>query len=1359
MKKLVFSLAVAVGALSMVAEAEVPTRAYIQEGLIAHWDGIENAGAGKEHAETSANWVDLKQGAGIKSNATGDSFDGRYFIAANVARTTSQHLSSAEPLTEATFEAFSQPLSIIATKAFHNQLISFKSIGSLEFDSTLGGFSASAFMSDEASGTTPCSFDSGYGDLSEIVAAGALQTYAARIATGSCRGSVNGEPRQQTEGRNPTEVFVARSTETKLSFGGSNLKMKTGSLRVYNRQLSDAELFHNHKIDRARFEDEETWVRLSGDKLQYRIRVTCDARLGAVSVNGGEAQSGTIDLWVDEDGADTTLAFTATERVREFRGWKGANVSEAAAKELTVTVSPLIMAIEPLVWSGKTHSIPTDFASVAEASADDDVLDGDTLILEDGTYTFDQIKSKDVIHAVNNGNLVTNNTSHCVILNRPLKLVGSSPENVVLDCGGYGGLFVDHPDAQVSNLTITNFMMKSVNDNALNVRCGKVDHIVVDGLGVQDVVSSNNDKTSPIYGAPGAVFEDCVFKRMRSEKGDNSHFVLSAYGSVFRRVTMQDNNSCDFVYLSANNTGYRTRFEDCLFEGNFTKSNQAYFQGKEGDFVNCRIVGNAPRTGAVNIPLFNIGGSWTLDRCVITGNTCNATSPLFDMVGVSTRASASKMKLINCLVANNLMKGGSVIRLKDFASYEIVQSTIADNKRIDACQPVGFSGEVKPDRSASVRLVNSIFWNNTANGVVNEFAESYPYTSFVVSNCCFSTGSTLTGENVTYLDPDFVAADAGDYHLGHGSSCLDVGAELPDITDDLDGKTRPQDGTGDGVVAWDIGCYEVETPTDPLVTAVTLFDAEGVLPHSTARLSVKVTGLQTTGLTYEWWAICDANGTVTTNVVTGVGADYTFTDLPLGRCIFASVVRNDQGDAVTNVTDKVFLSLADTAYVSTTGNNVWPYATPETAALDLEDAVAVARNVRVLPGTYTFAHRTDAVTGSACLAAINRGAFVLGESDPSRVVIDCGRKGGFVVNHPQALVAGMTFVNSQIDTDTTSTLDIQKGSVSNVVVCGSETAARPMPFVYVGEDALATELVVTNCLVTTGSSTQPALVRVYGGRLRNSRIVSCDVNVRALRTERTTASVRSYLENVSVCNNTFGKNPDKCIFMESSDAVGLLVRDNTVADSTKTYIFSMGGSRVESSRFVGNVGRGTIICEGAPVGGSTTLRNSLVQGNTCASIAAISTIVNGTPRAFTVESCTVVGNTATATAAAAGGVRGATKDKNGATIVLLNTIVYGNTVDGTPNDVGTPDANIVLEPSYSCFSEAALYPAANNLSADPLLKAGGKLTSGSPCIGTGLAQDWHATGFDLDGRKRVSGRGIDLGCFEFCSTPLVIIIR
>lgn len=1361
MKKLVFSLAVAVGALSMVAEAEVPTRAYIQEGLIAHWDGIENAGAGKEHAETSANWVDLKQGAGIKSNATGDSFDGRYFIAANVARTTSQHLSSAEPLTEATFEAFSQPLSIIATKAFHNQLISFKSIGSLEFDSTLGGFSASAFMSDEASGTTPCSFDSGYGDLSEIVAAGALQTYAARIATGSCRGSVNGEPRRQTEGRKPTEVFVSKSAaDTRLSFGGANLTTKTGSLRVYNRQLSDAELFHNHKIDRARFEDDASCVRVNGDKLQYRIRITCDARLGTVSVNGGEAQSGTIDLWVDEDGTETTLTFTATERVRAFRGWKGANVSEDAAKALTITVSPLIMDIEPLVWSGKTHSIPSDFASVAEATAADDVLDGDTLILEDGTYTFDQIASRDVVHKPGNGALVTNEASYCVILRRPLKLIGSSPEKVVLDCGGFGGLLVDHPDAQVSNLTITNFMMKTGSACALNVNCGKVDHLVVDGLDVKDGVPSNLS-ASAIYGGPGAVFEDCSFLRIRSDTGANSHYVLSAYGSVFRGLTMKGCKSNDFVYLSPLDTGCRTRFEDCVFTENTTKSNQAYFQGRNGDFVRCDVVGNIAPSGSINVPLFSVQLTWTFDRCVITGNLCTATSPLFSTAAGGNAAAATKLYFTNCLVANNQIKGQGVIRLSNYAVCEVVQSTIVNNSRNDADQAVAFTGDGASGKTASVRLVNSVFWNNTSNGIVKEFAESYPYTNFEVSNCCFSPDSSLTGENVTSRDPDFVAIGAGDYHLGHASSCIDTGLELAATDVDLEGKARPVDGTGSGTAAWDIGCYEAETPTTPLLASVTLHDDEGVAPASPA-LSVTVTGSKLTGLSYEWWAIRDAAGELTTNVVSGVGADYTFADLPLGKYVFASVVRNDQGDAVTNVTDKTFLSLAETAYVSTTGSSVWPYATPETAARELADAVAVARNVRVLPGRYAFTHRVDEITETECLAAINRGVSVVGDADPAQVVIDCGRKGGFVLNHPAATLSGMTFANSQIEADTSSTVNIQAGAISNVVVCGSEEAARPMPFVYVGEGASATELVVTNCLVTVQSSTAAgfALVQLYGGRLKNARIASCSVTMRALRAERTDASVRSYVENVSICDNDFRTYyVDKCVFLKMSDVTELSVCRNT-ADSGKGYLVSMGGCRVERSRFVGNSGKGVILCD-APgeVGAKGYLVNSLVMGNTCSTVAAVSH-VSSSSRDFTIESCTIANNMAAAEAAA-GGVRAPAKDQHGSKMTLLNTIVFGNTVDGQPNDVGVPDETLNFEASYSCFRETSLYPAANNLSADPMLKPNGKLTGRSACIDAGLVQPWHATGTDLDGNARIIGKKglVDMGCYETRTQALILIFK
>ena len=43
---------------AFTASADIPASAYVQDGLVAQWDGIENAGAGQPHDATLAEWKD-----------------------------------------------------------------------------------------------------------------------------------------------------------------------------------------------------------------------------------------------------------------------------------------------------------------------------------------------------------------------------------------------------------------------------------------------------------------------------------------------------------------------------------------------------------------------------------------------------------------------------------------------------------------------------------------------------------------------------------------------------------------------------------------------------------------------------------------------------------------------------------------------------------------------------------------------------------------------------------------------------------------------------------------------------------------------------------------------------------------------------------------------------------------------------------------------------------------------------------------------------------------------------------------------------------------------------------------------------
>lgn len=1330
----------------------LPASAYIQDGLIAQWDGIENVGPGLPHDSAATKWIDHKNEKNTFALKAGERFTGRFYCTTTGSRAASVKLSTAA-LTTATLEAYAVPTSV-ATGEWDNPIARVDTVGKISFANRLGGLSAAFFETDiPDDGSSQASrlqmFDSGFAAAPDIVASGLFQTYSAALATGSCRVSVNGEVRERTEGIKPTATSDSRNKTTSswLRFGGDKTAITMGSLRVYGRQLSEAETFHNHKLDLARFEGEADWVRRNGEKLQYCIRVTCDARLGAVAVNGGEPQSGTIELWVDEDGADMTLTLTTTERVREFRGWKGANISDEAAQEMSITVSPMIMDIRPLFWSNKTHYIPTDFPDINTAVAADDVLDGDTLYLEDGTHRFNQVQATCLIHN-SGGKMVTNEMTHCGIVRRPLTLTGSSAEKVILDCAGFSGLLVDDPDAFVSNLALENFSMIEPHSSALIMPNGTVSNIVVNGGNVE---AKHEARSIALYFGSGAVVTDTLISGIKHKIDWVDHYFMLCYGTRFRRVTFRDNKAMDMIEVAPGDTGLRTRFENCIWDNQYCSNHAALCVGKDVDFVDC-VLANA--TGDNRVGGFTVKGLWTMNRCVVTNNTSLVEGKLFSLEDSTKQSEGAVLAVTNSLIVGNKSAKYGVVHLGKWSTVEFVNSTIANNVTTLGDNAAFVTGDGGLNNSAvcpaTVRLVNSIVWNNTAGTEVKELLDGYAYTIFEPSFSCLSPGTALEGEGLTNKNPDFVDLSAGDFHLGHSSSCIDTGLSIAAVAADMDGVVRPIDGTGDGNAFWDIGCYEAPVPEIPLQTTVILHDEEGLAPTSPG-VSVMVTGTQLTGLTYEWWSIRKMGEKAETNIFSNVFADYTFENLPIGTYTFVSVVRNDQGYVVTNVSDKAFLSLTDTAYVSTTGAAVWPYATPETAARTLADAIPVAMRVCVLPGTYAFAHQIDAETECECQASVTRGITIEGAADPSDIVIDCGGKGGFILNHRDASLSGMTLVNSQLEDGSGRTLDVQAGSVSNIVIRGSgaEFPALPIPFLYVGEFARATDITVSNCVVNAVTNTM-GLVYLYGGVLENFALTDSASANTLIYSIKATSGARPQLENGCVSNNTHKGSGVRLAF---SDARNLVISDNSSANQNSSSLV-LHGSTAERCRVVGNVCQAAVNSSVLWGNDEAILRNSLVMGNRTKSRPAVDSVDGSTHT--TVENCTIVFNAAES--GPAGGVACNVSSEYNTHLNMVNSIVWGNTVAGEPNDAG--EVRETCNYSYSCFREALDYPEAHNIAVDPNVNAStGKTLLRTPCRDIGLALPWHATGVDLDGAARVFGDGVDIGCYETKDGGLIIIIR
>ena len=120
--------------------------------------------------------------------------------------------------------------------------------------------------------------------------------------------------------------------------------------------------------------------------------------------------------------------------------------------------------------------------------------------------------------------------------------------------------------------------------------------------------------------------------------------------------------------------------------------------------------------------------------------------------------------------------------------------------------------------TSTVTLSNTILWDNSATNGGNEIFIEDDSCSVVLKYCCvdntgygFGSGVPTTtiddSNHCIFVDPQFVDAANGDYHLQDTSPCMDAGnnSYVPSgVTTDLDGNPRIVNSTVD------IGAYEYQ---------------------------------------------------------------------------------------------------------------------------------------------------------------------------------------------------------------------------------------------------------------------------------------------------------------------------------------------------------------------------------------------------------------------------------------------------------------------------------------------------------------------------------------------------------------------
>ena len=228
-----------------------------------------------------------------------------------------------------------------------------------------------------------------------------------------------------------------------------------------------------------------------------------------------------------------------------------------------------------------------------------------------------------------------------------------------------------------------------------------------------------------------------------------------------------------------------------ITNGYTTGSGGGVYVGNAGGTIElCYIMGNlatesAQYAGGGGVYCHTDG---VIRRCIISGNKGYAGG------GVHLLNNPNRME--NCLLINNkaTWSGGGVCL--SGAGAQVFNCTIVANKGNAQ------GGGIYDDGG---KTWNCIIYDNIGPDPRQNWYSHPMDQKFYNLNTIPAVGSGCITN-----PPLFMNADAGNYRLRWDSPCLDAGSNLlfKGISQDIDGRERPLDGTHNGLAQFDIGAYE-----------------------------------------------------------------------------------------------------------------------------------------------------------------------------------------------------------------------------------------------------------------------------------------------------------------------------------------------------------------------------------------------------------------------------------------------------------------------------------------------------------------------------------------------------------------------
>lgn len=311
---------------------------------------------------------------------------------------------------------------------------------------------------------------------------------------------------------------------------------------------------------------------------------------------------------------------------------------------------------------------------------------------------------------------------------------------------------------------------------------------------------------------------------------DDSQNIVYFNGSA---STIDNNTILDGVIVEkARLEGVRMIFASPIVRNCTLRQNNiaAFLHDSDPLLQGCLFVSNNVAGNGAGVTMFF--GTPRLQDCAFRNNSASG-------VGGGVYVQGASPQIYNCVFAGNFAAFGGGLGFGVADVPVIVNSTFSDNTAIN------FGGGIYGSIT-NLTVKNSILWNNSADGLVNEDAQLHlSFGTHTVSNSCVQGLSTLSGNGNVDNNPVFVNPDAGDYHLQACSPLIDLGnsAALGTVTTDIDGNPRVANASVDP------GAYEYQTAPS---TALSITTQPSSLDYCTSGGNTFTVTASGAGLSYGW---------------------------------------------------------------------------------------------------------------------------------------------------------------------------------------------------------------------------------------------------------------------------------------------------------------------------------------------------------------------------------------------------------------------------------------------------------------------------------------------------------------------------